>query len=177
MSRQISASSTAAQSLLMLLCYCYPYTHTLDSPMPTCTRYTLNQLRTASNAGGVRTVILRAHGAAFSIHAVTLHGDETILVDTHNKKPRQFIDPRQAMTLLGKIGINKAEVDTSNWHPEQASELRKPRPDRAVQMKAAHEAAEIKRMLEERIRQADNLNAVWHDADSVFAELEALHAD
>jgi len=39
-----------------------------------------------------------------------------------------------------------------------------------------HEAADIKRMLEARIKEADDPNTVWHDAEDIFAELEARYA-
>ena len=43
-------------------------------------------------------------------------------------------------------------------------------------MKAAHEAAALKRLLDERIAIADSAAAVWHDAEDVFAELDQRYA-
>jgi hypothetical protein len=54
--------------------------------------------------------------------------------------------------------------------------LRASRPDKSLKLKAAHEAAELKRVLDERIRLADSPNAIWHDVEDVFAELEVRHA-
>ena len=39
------------------------------------------------------------------------------------------------------------------------------------------ETALLKHRLEERIKLADSPDAVWHDADDVFAELEAHNAN
>jgi hypothetical protein len=49
-------------------------------------------------------------------------------------------------------------------------------PDKAAVLKATHEAAGLKRLLDERIKLADAPEAVWHDAADVFAEMEALNA-
>jgi hypothetical protein len=74
------------------------------------------------------------------------------------------------------MGIRKASVDAEAWRPEQADSLRPSRPDKSVKLKAAHEAAELKRVLDERIMMADAPDAIWHDAEDVFAELEARYA-
>lgn len=44
-------------------------------------------------------------------------------------------------------------------------------------MKAAHEAADLKRVLDAAIKEADSPDAVWYDHDQVFDELEAGLAD
>jgi hypothetical protein len=51
------------------------------------------------------------------------------------------------------------------------------RPDRAQAMNEALEAADLKRTLEDTIKRADSPNAVWHDAEDVFNEIEASLAD
>lgn len=38
---------------------------------------------------------------------------------------------------------------------------------------AAHDDAELKNVLDKRLSMADAPNAIWHDADDVFEELEA----
>lgn len=136
---------------------------------------TLEQFRATVESGGIVSVVLKAHGAAFEIQAETRRGD-AILVDTRKKQPRLFGDPRKALSLLREMGISKAAVDTEAWQPDQADTLRASRPDKSLKLKAAHEAAELKRVLDERIRLADSSNAIWHDAEDVFAELEARHA-
>lgn len=134
--------------------------------------YTLDQFRALTESGGIIGVTLRGEGGAFHIEAETLRG-EAILVPQRGNNPRRFTDPRRALTLLREIGIGEARIDARNWHPEQAELEKSARPDRSVQMREAHEAAGLKRVLEERILQAAGPNAVWHDAEEVFAELAA----
>ena len=136
---------------------------------------TLEQFRATVESGGILSVVLKAQGAAFAIQAETQCGD-AVLVDTRRKLPRLFGDPRKALALLREMGIRKAAVDTEAWRPEQAGSLRPPRPDKSVKLKAAHEAAELKRVLDERIARADAQGAIWHDAEDVFDELAAAHA-
>lgn len=139
--------------------------------------FTLGELRAAARSGGIRSIILQADGPTFSVHAITVEYEDMQLVSTRKKEPRLFLDPRNALSLLREIGIEKAEIDVEKWQPERASEVRQSRPDRSIQMKAAHEAAELKSLLEERLRQADDPNTVWHDHDQLFDELEAGLAD
>ncbi|HRH15812.1 MAG TPA: hypothetical protein PK225_15875 [Azonexus sp.] len=136
---------------------------------------TLEQFRATVESGGILSVVLKAQGAAFAIQAETQRGD-AVLVDTRRKLPRLFGDPRKALALLREMGIRKAAVDTEAWRPEQADSLHPPRPDKSVKLKAAHEAAELKRVLDERIAMADAQGAIWHEAEDVFDELAAAHA-
>lgn len=136
---------------------------------------TLEQFRATVEAGGVMSVVLKAQGAAFAIQAETRRGD-AVLVDTRRKQPRMFGDPRKALALLREMGIRKATVDAEAWRPDQANLLHPSRPDKSVKLKAAHEAAELKRVLDERIMMADAPGAIWHDAEAVFAEMEAHYA-
>lgn len=136
---------------------------------------TLEQFRATVEAGGVLTVTLKAQGPAFAVQAETRRGD-AVLVDSRRKQPRMFVDPRKAMLLLRDLGIRNAKLDANAWKPEQASLLKASRPDSSAQMKAAHEAAELKRTLEERVSMANDPNAVWLDHDEVFDALEARYA-
>lgn len=137
---------------------------------------TLEQFRATVEAGGVLAVTLKAQGAAFALQAETRRGD-AVLVDSRRKQPRMFVDPRKAMLLLRDLGIRNAKLDADAWQPEQASLLKASRPDSSAQMKAAHEAADLKRILDERIREANDPNAVWIGHDEVFDRLEASLAD
>lgn len=137
---------------------------------------TLEQFRATVEAGGVIAVTLKAQGAAFAVQAETRRGD-AVLVDSRRKQPRMFGDPRKALSLLREMGIRKASVDAEAWRPEQAGALRPARPDRSATMKAAHEAADLKRVLDAAIKEADSPDAVWYDHDQVFDELEAGLAD
>jgi hypothetical protein len=99
------------------------------------------------------------------------------LIGMRGKQPRMFADPRKAMLLLRDMGIRDARLDTQHWRPDQADLLRQPRPAAAAQMKAAHEAAEIKRTLEAAIKQAGAPKTVWVSHDDLFNEIEASLAD
>ncbi len=136
----------------------------------------VEQFRAAVESGGILSVTLKAQGPAFSVQAETQRG-HAVLIDTRKKQPRMFADPRKALKLLKEFGIHKAQLNAEDWQPEQADQLRPTRPDSAAQMRAAHEAAELKRILEERIREADDPNTVWIDHDTLFDELEASLAD
>ena len=136
---------------------------------------TIEQFRATVAAGGVTSVVLRAQGAAFAIEAATRRG-EAVLVDTRKKLPRLFGDPRKALVLLREMGIKTAAVNAEAWQPDRLSALHAARPDKSAKLKAAHEAAALQRLLEERIAQADAPGAVWHRAEDVFAELDAAHA-
>jgi hypothetical protein len=136
---------------------------------------TLEQFRATVESGGVMSVVLKAQGAAFAIQAETRRGD-AVLVDTRKKLPRLFGDLRKALALLREMGIRTAAVDAEAWQPDQVNSLRASRPDKSAKLKAAHEAAALKRLLDERIALADAPDAVWLAAEDVFAELEAVHA-
>lgn len=138
--------------------------------------YTLDQLRTTTETGGVLSVAIIAQGGAFHIEAETRRGSVT-LVKTRKNQLREFRDVTKALGLLRELGIREARIDTRNWRPEQADLGRPARPDRRAAMREAHEAAEIKRILEAAIAEADKPGAVLHDHDQMFDELEASLAD
>ena len=48
-----------------------------------------------------------------------------------------------------------------------------PRPDSAAQLKAAHDAADLKRTLEAAIKEANDPATIWIDHDTLFDKLEA----
>ena len=136
----------------------------------------VEQFRAAVESGGILSVTLKAEGPAFSVRAETQRGD-AVLIDTRKKQPRMFVDPRKALKLLREFGIHHTQLNAEDWQPEQAESLRVSRPDSAAQMREAHEAAELKRILEERIREADDPNTVWIDHDTLFDAIEASLAD
>lgn len=133
----------------------------------------LEQFRIATETGGILSVSIVGEGGAFHIEAET-RGGNIALAKSRGNLRREFRDATKALTLLREIGIREAKVDTRNWRPEFA--LRQPRPDRAVALSEAFEAAKLKKLLEARIKEADDHNSVLHDADDVFDELEAQYA-
>lgn len=139
-------------------------------------RLTLDQFRTTIETGGALAVSLVAQGGLFHIEAETRKGS-AVLTKARTPNLREFRDVTKALSLLRELGIREARVDTRNWQPEQAGLSKVSRPDSAAQMKAAHEAAALKALLEDRLRQADDPNTVWLDHDQMFDALEADLAD
>ena len=138
--------------------------------------FTLDQLRTTTETGGLLSVSIIGQGSAFHIEAETRSGSAA-LIKTRGKALREFRDVTKAMALLRELGIREAHVDAKNWQPEQPGTARVTRPDRSQALREAHEAAEIKRILEERIALADSGHATFHDHDQLFDELDAKYAD
>lgn len=135
----------------------------------------LEQFRTTIATGGVLSVALVASGGVFHIEAQTRTG-RSILTKARSPQPREFRDLTKALGLLRGLGIEEAHVNARDWRPEDAVPGAT-RPDSAAQLRAAHEAADLKRTLEAAIAQADDPNTVWHEHNALFDELEAGLAD
>lgn len=83
---------------------------------------TLDQLRAAIDAGGVRAVRLVGQGREFLIVAERRLGEDAPLSLTRQRmEPRRFVDLGKAALLLRDLGIRQFEVDTKDWRPEQAA--------------------------------------------------------
>jgi hypothetical protein len=136
----------------------------------------LDQLRAATQAGGITSVTLKAEGAAFVVVFATRNSDDGMLVTTRARRPRRFSDPRKAMVLLRDMGIASMQVDATHWNPDEAV-AGKPRPDRSEALKRAHEAAAHDRwfraQLEEALREADEPKTVSIPHEQVMAEMKA----
>jgi len=100
----------------------------------------LEQLKSATAAGGVTGITLRGDGAAFVV-CVQTQRNEGILV-TSKKQPRRFADPRKALQVLRTTGWNECRIDATQWRPEDSALEKTARPDRSVALRAAHEAAQ-----------------------------------
>jgi hypothetical protein len=135
---------------------------------------TLEQLRATNDAGAVLSVTLKAEGAGFEVQIETRRGLAK-LVKTRNKDDtRRFLDPRKALLLLRDLGIREAHIDGQKWRPEDQEFERKPRPDRAEAMKAAHEALSHTDWLHEKLAKssADTQRRVPHE--QVMSEVQAI---
>ena len=136
---------------------------------------TLEQFRATVNAGAVLSVTLKAVGGAFVVNAETRRG-EVVLVTSRDRQPRRFADPRRALLLLRELGIHKTHLDAEGWWPEEAKMLRVSRPDRKEALKQTHQVAAqalwIREQVEEAVRRADSGEAMWHDAEAVFNDLD-----
>jgi len=74
----------------------------------------LDQLRAATQAGGIVGVTLKAEGGTFVVAIATRKGDDGVLVTTRTKQLRRFIDLRRAIRLLREIGITTVKVDATH---------------------------------------------------------------
>lgn len=135
----------------------------------------LGQFRTTLETGGILSVQLVGQGGSFHVTAETRRG-EAALTKARSTTLREFRSIQRATELLRELGIREFSVDTKNWRPEQIAIGRPVRPDRAKVMREAYAASDIVRTLEAAIAEADDPNTVWHDAEDVFAELEAKFA-
>jgi hypothetical protein len=137
--------------------------------------FTLSQARSAAQSGGVLNANLTPTGSTFSIEFETRNG-VAVLIASVSKEVRHFANPIKAFEIIRDLGIEGGRFSVAQWRPNDREFERASRPDRALAMREAHEAADIKRTLEARIKEADDPNTVWHDAEDVFAELEARYA-
>lgn len=81
--------------------------------------YTLQQLRAATQAGGVASIVLKAQGSGFFIQIHTRSAQVAILVTARGRQPRQFKNPIQAFSILRDIGIMIGSFDLTHYSPEQ----------------------------------------------------------
>ncbi len=102
--------------------------------------FNLEQLKAATQAGGVVGITLRGDGAAFVVNVHTQRGQAVMV--TSRQQPRRFADPRKALQVLRGIGLTDCRIDTSHWRPEDSALEKTARPDRSLALKAAHEAAQ-----------------------------------
>jgi hypothetical protein len=138
---------------------------------------TLAQLRATIQAGGIASITLKAEGGAFLVAVATRSGGDGLLVTTRTKEPRRFADLRKAMLLLREVGITTVQVDATRWNPSETA-AGGTRPDRAMAMKRAHEAAAHDRwfraQVEGGLREADEPGAVTLPHEQVMADMKAV---
>ncbi len=137
--------------------------------------WTLDQARSAASAGGVLSANLRPAGSLFALEFETRQGPATLIASV-SKKARLFGNPLKAFEIIRELGLEGGRFSVAQWRPNERELDRPSRPDKAASMRATHEAASLVRTLNERIAQADAPDAIWHDAEDVFAELEARNA-
>lgn len=144
---------------------------------------TLEQLRAATDAGGVAGVTLKALGGEFIVQIATRKGGEVVLAKARGSEPRRFGNPLQALTLLRGLGLVVGSFNVEQWNPDEKASGRT-RPDRAEALRRTHEAAEHDRWFREQVQQglaeADDPNTVWvqHEVvkDDMQRQREALKA-
>ena len=81
--------------------------------------FTLQQLRAATQAGGVAGVSLKGHGNGFFIQIQLRTGQQAVLITARSRSPRMFKNPAQAFGVLRRVGIVTGSFDVTHYVPEQ----------------------------------------------------------
>jgi len=133
---------------------------------------TIEQLRAASNAGGIASVTLKGQDGAFFIHIATRNGSDAVLSKARSIEPRRFSNPLVALNVLRDIGIMVGRFDASAYDPTDN------KPDagnrgRANAMREAHKAVAYNQWLTAEIQASidDPRPDISHD--EVMAEMNA----
>ena len=133
---------------------------------------TLEQLRATASAGGVKGVTLKGQGGGFFVEIATRSGQDAFLSKARSTEPRRFGSPTSALIVLRDVGIAVAQLDATNWNPDQ-KEVTQNRDSRAQAMRQAHEAAAYNQWLAGEIQASidDPRPSIPHD--EVMAEMDA----
>lgn len=133
---------------------------------------TLEQLRAANTAGGVRGVTLKGQGGAFLVQIDTRSGSAAVLSKARSTEPRRFGNPLTALKVLRDIGITAGEFDASEYNPADKQAAAGNR-GRANAMRGAHEAAAYNQWLASEIQASidDPRPGIRHE--EVMSEMDA----
>jgi hypothetical protein len=133
---------------------------------------TIEQLRAASDAGGVEGVTLKGQGGAFLVQIATRSGAAALLAKARSNEPRRFGNPVAALNVLRDVGITIGQFDASEWNPAEKEETAGNR-GRADAMRKAHQAAAYTEWLAAEIQESidDPRPNISHD--DVMAEMDA----
>ncbi len=133
---------------------------------------TLEQLRATVSAGGVVGVTLKGRGGGFFLEITTRSGHDAILSKARSTEPRRFGNPTSALVVLRDLGIAVAQLDATDWSPDQ-KDMSQSRQDRAQAMREAHEAAAYTRWLAGELQASidDPRPSIPHE--QVMAEMDA----
>ena len=133
---------------------------------------TLEQLRTASEAGGVSSVTLKGQGGTFLVQIATRNGSGAVLAKARSSEPRRFGNPATAINVLRDVGITIGQFDASEWNPAEREPVERS-DSRAQALRKAHEAAAYNEWLAAEIQEAldDPRPSIPHD--EVMARMDA----
>jgi len=125
---------------------------------------TLEQLRAAISAGDVIGITLKGQAAGFLVEIATRSGRDAFLAKARSIEPRRFGNPASAMIVLRDLGVVVAQIDITNWDPDQ-KDMSRSRQNRGQAMRGAHEAAAYNQWLAAEIQDAidDSRPSVLHD--------------
>jgi hypothetical protein len=133
---------------------------------------TIEQLRAASNAGGVSGVTLKGQGGAFLVQIATRSGAAAVLAKARSSEPRRFGNPIAALNVLRDVGITIGQFDASEWNPDEKEETPGNR-GRAEAMRKAHQAAAYSEWLAAEIQDAIDDPRPNLSHDEVMAGMDA----
>jgi hypothetical protein len=103
--------------------------------------------------GAVQSVALEPVGSQFAVKFVTLTG-EASLVQARGNQRRLFGTTDSALKLLHKLGVRRIILEgLEHWQPDQTSEHKRSRPDRA---QALTHAAEYDRWVRAKVQASRN---------------------
>jgi hypothetical protein len=132
---------------------------------------TLEQLRATASAGGVVGVTLRGDGGGFFLQIATRSGQDAVLSKARSVQPRRFGNPTSALIVLRALGIAVAQLDVTQWNPDQKDRSQS-RENRAQAMREAHKAAAYAKWMAAEIQKSidDPRPSIPHD--EVMAEMD-----
>jgi len=140
---------------------------------------TLEQLRAIAVAGGVTGVTLKGQGGGFLLKIATRSGQDAVLSKARSAEPRRFGNPTSAMILLREVGISVAQLDATEWNPDE-KDMSRSRESQAEAMREAHQAAAYSRWVAAEIREAidDPRPSISHDEvmAAMDAEIDSIEA-
>ncbi len=133
---------------------------------------TLEQLRATAYSGGVASVTLKGLGSGFFMEIAMRSGQDAILSKARSTEPRRFGSPSSALVVLRDLGISGAQLDITNWNPDQ-KDITQSRASRAEAMRGAHKAAAYNQWLAVEIQSSidDPRPSIPHD--EVMARMDA----
>ena len=127
---------------------------------------TLEQLRTASESGGVSDVTLKGQGSTFLIHIATRSGTGAVLAKARSSEPRRFASIAAALNVL------RGKFDAREWDPSEREPAKRTE-NRGQALRKAHEAAAYNEWLAAEIQEAveDSRPSIPHD--EVMSRMDA----
>lgn len=133
---------------------------------------TLEQLRTASETGGVSGVTLKGHGGTLLVHIATRNGTSAVLAKARSNEPRRFASFAAALNVLRDVGITNGKFDASDWNPAEREPVKRT-DNRGRALRKAHEAAAYNEWLAAEIQEAidDPRPSIPHE--EAMAEMDA----